>query len=239
MFRKFKNLSDIQQVERIILEEGYLLLNFCRSMCTTFPDLWNTMKPKSAGYVKQSRFLTFSEFLEAERVQKQLQWKEKVFDEFDEQLKSIEIMWGTRGIFRFQFVLPVECKYLTEESKKSIIYDIDYADEDRVKFFMQKTNSIHDAVSLKKTLQSSLYLSFLLKFQDELDYAIAALSVFINFVLVISLEKGYFTGHDAPQYQPESYKIAIQVFVILQAVLVLYKLLQVCVLTVPLLVKGY
>lgn len=112
-------------------------------------------------------------------------------------------MWAHHGIFRFQFVKPLECDYLSEESKEEFLSELDFGDDDRVKTLLLKTNNLHDDVSLKMNLQHNYFLRVLLTFQDELDYAICGLAVLINFILVISLEKGYYRGSEQPVYEPE------------------------------------
>ncbi len=134
--------------------------------------------------------------------------------------------------------MPLECDFLKEETKEAILATLDFGDDDRIKSLLQASSSIHDDVSLKMKLESNQYFRLLLKFQDELDYMICSLAVFINFLLVISLQKGFYTGDTHPVYEPRSYRVVVQVLVIIQLVLLLYKLLQSGLLRVSLVVKG-
>lgn len=78
-----------------------------------------------------------------------------------------------------------------------------------------------------KMFLSDNNLSVLLLFQDELLRAVTYLSVVINFIIVVSLQKGYFTGDDSPQYATKSLRDVLAVLVVIQFILVLYKALQV------------
>jgi hypothetical protein len=157
---------------------------------------------------------------------------------FDDRLRSVEILWGDKGLFRFQFIMPLECSFLNEEIKEDIISGLDFGDDDRMKALVQKVHYIHDDISLKKSIDGNKYLRLLIKFQDELDYAITGLAVFINFLLVISLQQGYYTGHDEPQFQPPVFKGVVRALTIIQVILLLYKLLQTLILRLPIILKD-
>lgn len=187
--------------------------------------------------VKKNKYPSAAEAAEAEKQRKGMERVVKAFAEFDERLRSVEISWSGLGLFKFNFILPTECRYLTEESKRSIIQNIDFGDDDRVKFFLQKTSSIHDDVSHQKTLQNKWIFILLMRFQDELDYATAFLAILINFILIISLEKGYLSGNADPVYEPRSYQYVVQILVIFQVAVLLYKLVQTSILTLPLIYK--
>jgi hypothetical protein len=61
--------------------------------------------------------------------------------------------------------------------------------------------------------------------------------VFINFLLVISLQQGFYTGHDVPQFEPPEFKTVVRILTVIQVILLLYKLLQTLILRLPILVK--
>lgn len=238
MRRKFYSLSAIQDTEKAILEEGFLLLTFGQQIAASNPAVASDIVPVVPSSIKRSLFLSYHDFQVAERDRNKMVRTAKVFSDFEKRLRSVEISWGSLGLFKFQFILPNECQYLTEETKKNIIQDLDFGDDERVKALIHKTNSIHDDVSHKKMLENVAILNLLMKFQDELDYATAILAVFINFVLIISLRKGFNDGKANPVYEPRLYRDLVQVFVVIQLVVLLYKLLQTSILTLPLALKG-
>jgi hypothetical protein len=236
--RKFVAEAVQQRIEGRVLEEGFLLLALGHQVAAYSDQVARGLVPVLSAPVKRSKFPSEAEFNEADRARRVLERVVRDVMFFNERLRSVEIAWGGLGLFRFYFTLPNECYYLTEESKRGIIQDIDFGDDDRVKFFVGKTNAIHDDVSHQQTLQNDFVFILLMRFQDELDYATAALAILINFILIISLQKGYLTGHSDPVYEPKEYEGAVQVLVIAQFIVLLYKLLQTSILSLPLIYKD-
>lgn len=235
--RKFVSPEMIQEVENNIMEEGFLLLSLGRELGAHSRQIAKDIVPVLPPPVKKSRYATVAESLEAERERREMERIVKAFVVFENRLRSVEIAWGSLGLFKFNFILPQECGCLTEETKKNIIRNIEFGDEDRVKHFVQQTSSIHDDVSHQQTLRNKRVFVLLMRFQDELDYATAFVAMCICFILTISLEKGYFTGHDNPVYEPRSFQAVVQALVIIQLAILLYKLVQTSILTLPLIWK--
>lgn len=121
---------------------------------------------------------------------------------------------------------PRECSFLTEEIIHFVKESITISDDDKIKTFISKRRVMYWDMDYKMFLSDN-NLSVLLLFQDELLRAVTYLSVVINFIIVVSLQKGYFTGDDSPQYATKSLRDVLAVLVVIQFILVLYKALQV------------
>lgn len=237
MRRKFDKQLKVLHVESRILEEGFWLLALGHQMAAYSSPIAIDLIPVLPPPVKRSGYSSESEANAALKEWKVAEKLVRDYSFFKSRLRSVEISWETQGIFKIYFALPTECEFLTEESKKSIIQELDFGDEDRVKFFVQKTSSIHDDIALQKALQNDLIFLFLLRFQDELDYATAGLAILINFILIISVQKNYFIGDSTSVYEPRYFKDITQGLVIAQLIVLLYKLLQTSILTLPLIYK--
>ena len=88
---------------------------------------------------------------------------------------------------------------MTEEIKNRIKEEIDYGNDDRVKAFLNSYKIASSEMTLQMVLKDK-NVHFLLFFQDEISFILIGLSFLINFLMSISLEKGYFTGNVNPQY---------------------------------------
>ena len=146
-------------------------------------------------------------------------------------------MWTGKGLFLVSFVMPRQSQFLTKVLRDKIINSIDYTDDDKVTVFLSKTRQTIDEMNITMKLVD-MNLHSLLLFQDELATAIFSLSVLINFLLVIGLEKGYFSGHNHPQYAEESIRLAVTILVAIQCSLCLYRLFQTSLVQLPLAYEG-
>jgi hypothetical protein len=229
--------EDVEAAAEKLISEGFMMLALGKYLAQVKPSIYDDLTPKIPRSMKRYQFATQAEFQHAEKQRAQAMKLVRSFYVFDGRLRSVEILWGDKGLFRFQFIMPLECSFLNEDTKKKVVKSLDFGDDERHKALIQNVYSIHDDVSLKKRIHDHRYFRLLVKFQDELDYAITGLAVFINFLLVISLQQGYYTGHDEPQFQPPEFRGVVRALTIIQVIVLLYKLLQTLVLRLPILVK--
>lgn len=219
------------------MEEGYLLLALLRSIAQVDRRYVEYITPPKLTAVKKSRFGSLVEYKQAKKEYRDMQRYRDAFLYFDNSLRSVEVMWAGVGLFRVHFRLPRECNFMSEESKELLKRKIDYKDDDKVLYFVNQCRTLHDDMKLKMRLADSKFHAIIL-FQDELVMALCAIAVIINFVVFISLEKGYFTGSSDPVYAADGYSGLVQALVIIQAIFALYKLFQTAVLRIPLIFRG-
>lgn len=193
--------------------------------------------PKIETLFRRERYISKQSYLQALKTQKSSVKYKKVYGYFNDRLRSVEVIWGDKGLFQIHFIKPRECDYLSEELIESIKRGILMNDDEKVRTFLSKSREIHWDMEQKMLLANN-NLHLLLLFQDELLSAITYLAVVINFIIVISLEKGYLTGFRDPQYSVKEFVTVMKVLTILQAILTLYKLFQTSLVRVPLIIKG-
>lgn len=197
----------------------------------------NDFVPKAIKSVKRSHYSSSDEYKLALKDNRDATRYFNMYSMLDDKLNSIEIMWTGKGLFLVSFVMPRQSQFLTKVLREKIINSIDYTDDDKVAVFLSKTRQTIDEMNITMKLVD-MNLHSLLLFQDELATAIFSLSVLINFLLVIGLEKGYFSGHDHPQYAEESIRLAVTILVAVQCSLCLYRLFQTSLVQLPLAYEG-
>jgi hypothetical protein len=121
---------------------------------------------------------------------------------------------------------------MTEEIKNRVKELIEYDNDDRVALFLNNYRIVSTEMKLQMDLKD-LKLHFLLFFQDEISTALICLSFVINFIMAISLEKGYFTGNENPQYSNAIFAQLMEVLQVLQVWGYLSSLLQTLILVSP------
>jgi hypothetical protein len=193
--------------------------------------------PKTIRSVKRSHYSSPEEYKLAVKDNRDATRYFNMYSMLDEKLNSIEIMWTGKGLFLVSFFIPRQSQFLTKVLRDKIIHSIDYTDDDKVSIFLNKTRQTIAELNVTMKLVD-MHLHSLLLFQDELATAIFSLSILINFLLVIGLEKGYYSGHSQPQYAVEGIRTAVTVLVCLQCCLCLYRLFQTSLIRLPLVYEG-
>jgi hypothetical protein len=228
--RRFvKSLSSSPALCLCLSEEVLLLLSLSVVL--------NDFVPKTIRSVKRSHYSSTEEYKLALKDNRDATRYFNMYSMLDDKLNSIEIMWTGKGLFLVSFVMPRQSQFLTKVLRDKIINSIDYTDDDKVTVFLSKTR--HTIAELNITMKLvDMHLHSLLLFQDELATAIFSLSVLINFLLVIGIEKGYFTGQDHPQYAEGRIRVAVTILVAIQCSLCLYRLFQTSLIRLPLAYEG-
>jgi hypothetical protein len=221
----------------MISEEAFLILSVGRKIMTVDPTVSSVLLPTVAPDMQRMRMYDKEGYKRFQKAAKEMERYRKVFSYFDDRLRSIEVVWAGRGLFQVHFVLPRECQFISEELKQRIKDSFDISDDDRVRTFVSKARLMHWDMQ-QKMIYANNNMQVLLLFQDELLYAITALSVVINFIIIISLEKGYFTGYETPQFTSSGAKFGLRILVLIQFILVLSKLCQVALVRIPLIIRG-
>lgn len=193
--------------------------------------------PKAIRSVKRSHYSTVDEYKQALKDSRDATRYYNMYSMLDDKLRSIEIMWTGKGLFLVNFVKPRQSQFLTKVLRDKIINSIDYTDDDKVAFFINQTRQTIAEMNITMKLVD-MHLHSLLFFQDELAATIFSLSVLINFLLVIGLEKGYFTGHSEPQYAVRGLRISTTILVCIQSVVCIYRLFQTSLIRLPLAYEG-
>ena len=220
-----------------VLAEIYLTCSLTRVTSRLNPEWYKSFLPTQPSAVRRRHYATEKEYAMATKDYKEATRRFVLFSTISENLRSIEVVWAGKGLFLVNFVLPWKCRFLSKEMKDSLIESIDYTSDDKVAYFLEQTRKISLEMSLKMNLEDNNFQA-LLWFQDELAAAIFAVTVLINFVMIISLEKGYFTGKENPQYAALSFHSVMIVLVWIQFLLCFYRFFQHALIRVPLIVEG-
>lgn len=193
--------------------------------------------PKAVRSVKRSHYSTVEEYKQALKDNRDATRYYNMYSMLDDKLRSIEIMWTGKGLFLVNFVKPRQSQFLTKVLRDKIINSIDYTDDDKVAVFINKTRQTIAEMNVTMKLVD-MHLHSLLLFQDELATTIFSLSILINFLLVIGLQKGYYTGHDEPQYAVQGLRITTTILVSIQSCVCIYRLFQTSLIRLPLAYEG-
>lgn len=131
------------------------------------------------------------------------------------------------------FVLALfQCEFMTEDIKTRVKRLIIHDNDDKVAQFLASFHIVESEMKLQMHLRDN-NLHFILFFQDEISLAMICLSFAINFVVAISLEKGYFSGSDRPQYSSPVFSRLVMAFQVVQVCGYVVALLQALVLVMP------
>lgn len=240
----------VKKALTFVLQEAALVLSIVRILSDLIPEgtlpvlflfsslVLDDFVPKAIKSVKRSHYSTSEEYKMALKDNRDATRYFNMYSMLDEKLNSIEIMWTGKGLFLVSFVKPRQSQFLTKVLRDKIINSIDYTDDDKVAFFLGKTRQTIAEMNITMKLVD-MHLHSLLLFQDELATAIFSLSVLINFLIVIGLEKGYYTGQKHPQYAVEGIRVALTVLVCFQCALCLYRLFQTSLIRLPLAYEGF
>jgi hypothetical protein len=193
--------------------------------------------PRQPSAVHRRHFASEAEYEVALREYKDALRQFELYATISDNLRSVEVAWAGKGLFAVHFVIPWKCRFLSKEMKDSLIASIDYTNDDKVAYFLDQTRTTSLEMTLKMFIED-INLQALLMFQDELAAAIFSVTVLINFVMVVSLEKGYFSGHDSPQYSVHSMHTAMVLLVWIQFLLSLYRSFQHALIRLPLIYEG-
>jgi hypothetical protein len=215
----------------------FICLTVCLSVSVCVPTVLNEFVPKAIRSVKRSHYSSSEEYKLALKDNRDATRYFNMYSMLDDKLNSIEIMWTGKGLFAVSFVMPRQSQFLTKVLRDKIINSIDYTDDDKVTVFLSKTRQTIAEMNLTMKLVD-MHLHSLLLFQDELATAIFSLSVLINFLLVIGIEKGYFTGQEHPQYAVGKIRVTVMILVYIQCALCLYRLFQTSLIRLPLAYEG-
>jgi hypothetical protein len=215
-----------ETLEENIMSQGYLLLSIGKLLSGAFPDIGYKMIP-AIPVVRRNQFHNSEEFFKAIKSKQTTVSSIQILSTFESNLRSVEIAWGDLGIFKTYFVLPKEHAYFAEEIRHYFLNLIDFSNDDEIsRFLLVISNMLHTTLTTISNIKKNKWLWFFLKFQDEIDNGILILAVVINFIMLISLDKGYFTGREFPQYNPPEFRTAMAVLVICQCALHSYKIVQ-------------
>lgn len=222
---------------KFVLEEGYLMFSLVRVTMRTNSKWSDAIIPRQPSAVHRRHFPSEAEYSVALREYKEALRRFELYATISDNLRSVEVTWAGKGLFAVHFVIPWKCRFLSKEMKDSLIASIDYTSDDKVAFFLEQTRTTSLEMTLKMFLED-INLQSLLMFQDELAAAIFSVTMLINFVMVVSLEKGYFTGDHSPQFSALSMHNAMLVLVWIQFLLSLYRSFQHALIRFPLIFEG-
>lgn len=121
---------------------------------------------------------------------------------------------------------------MTEEIKNRFKDLIEYGSDDKVSLFLNNFRIASTEMKLQMDLKDKK-LNFLLFFQDEIATFLIGLSFLINFIMSISLEKGYLTGNSDPQYSHDIFFELVMVLQITQLMGYIIGLMQTLILVSP------
>lgn len=121
---------------------------------------------------------------------------------------------------------------MTEDIKNRVKSLIVHDGDDKVKLFLDNFRIVKSEMSLQMELHDRK-LHFLLFFQDEISSALIFLSFCLNFIIAISLEKGYFSGNSSPQFSSELFYRLTGALQVIQTCGYLLGLMQALILVVP------
>jgi hypothetical protein len=193
--------------------------------------------PKYVSAVRRRNYVTSAAYKQAVRDTKDEIRYMNQFSHLNDTVRSIEVLWSGRGLFAVSFSKPRQCSFLTKALRDEIIESIDYTDDDRVEFFLSKVRQTSTEINLTMKYWD-LHLNYFLLFQDELSNGIFANGMLINFVMLVGLQKGYFTGDLTPQYANPEIRQVMVALVICQLCLCVYKLFQTSLIRIPLVIDG-
>ena len=222
-------------ITRFIQEEGFLLLNLIDQLnyidCTL---IVNNILPES---VPTSHNRSISKTSKLDHYVSVQRYK-ATYSNFRDDLRTIEVHWAGRGLFQVSFLKPQQCAYLTRDMKQWILDRMDLNSDSRVASFLGELRVASGAMNLQLALRDNS-LSALLWFQNEIRLVLVLLAFLINFILMMSLEKGYFTGEDGPQFSTSNFQLITGVLILLQCLLEIYSTLQTLILWTPLIVQEW
>lgn len=121
---------------------------------------------------------------------------------------------------------------MTEEIKNRVKESIEYDNDDRVALFLNNFRIVSTEMKLQMDLKDK-NLHFVLFFQDEISTFMISLSFLINFIMSISLQKGYITGSSTPQYSHDMFFKLMAVLQLVQVVGYVTSLVQTLILVAP------
>jgi hypothetical protein len=236
-----------EMIVSFIQEEGFLLLTLFDQLSAMDPFLVNrnilpesvhttvtpdhsNRKPKIST-TKSHHNTRLDRYINAQKYK-------ATYSLFRERLRVIEVVWVGKGLFQASFVRPRKCEYLTREMKRRIKGKIDLASDSRVNAFLGELRVASGAMKLQLSLRESS-TSFLLWFQNEISLSLVLLAFLINFILMMSIEKGYFSGADRPQFSSFRFERNARVLVYLQCIMETYCTLQALILWVPLVLREW
>jgi hypothetical protein len=181
-----------------------------------------------------------SSYGEGVTAQRQFEMAKRKFDEkaayqkaysfFDDDLRSIEIVWDGQ-LERVFFPKPKECNFLTSSLRESFMGDIDYCDEDKVRDLLKKAEELGETLLHYENLNSNSIYRMLGTRVEELKHWSFALALMMNFIMLISLQRGtsyVSSASDEPFYEPaymEQVQFSLGILQVITAALVLIFLL--------------
>jgi hypothetical protein len=126
---------------------------------------------------------------------------EKAYVFFDDDLRSIEIIWDGQ-LERVFFPKPRECQFLTSSLREKIMGEIDYSDEDRVRDLANKAEELGETLKHYKSLNEYSIYRVLGTKVEELKLWSFGLALAMNFIMLISLQRGTFYEYGEIVYEP-------------------------------------
>ena len=153
-------------------------------------------------------------------------------------LRKVEVHWVGRGLFQYSFVKPRLCNFLTRDTKREIKDRIDLNSDSKVISFLGELRVASVAMTLQMRLRDKS-LSFLLWFQNEISAFLVVLAFLINFLLMMSLEKGYFSDKESPQFSSSTFEQHARWLVFFQFLIECFSTLQALILRLPLVVQEW
>jgi hypothetical protein len=160
------------------------------------------------------------------------------YSSYRDSLRTIEVYWTGRGLFQASFVRPRQCQFLTREMKRRIQDRVDLSSDNKVAAFLSELRVASAAMHLQMTLRDNS-ASFLLMFQTEISMALVLVAFLINFMLMMSIEKGYFSDREDPQFSSPTFERHARWLIYFQCILEVYSTTQVLTLWVPLAVQEW
>ena len=231
-----------------VQEEGFLLLTlFDQLTCIdstliikhllpeSFPVLptkkKRTTTATGAGVGGGSHASRLEQYLHVQRFK-------ATYSTYRDNLRTIEVQWAAKGLFQASFIKPRQCEFFTREMKRRIKDRINLTSDNKVTAFLNELRVASAGMQLQMTLRDNAS-SFLLWFQYEISIILLLVAFLINFLLMMSIEKGYFSGADAPQFSTPTFERNTRWLIYLQCLLETCSTLQVLILWVPLAIQEW
>ena len=244
------NVKLCQIFYKYIRAEAHLTISYYTAIKRWMPFATEVFTPVKMEIVRRKRMGSHAEYINAQRAYKRLEKYKSIYSSFMDRQRNVEVFWKNRGLFQVSFQKPRkvciplngayflshtfarQCEYMTEEIKNRAKSLIRHDNDDKVAVFLNQYRVIGAEMELQMNLKDRK-LHFLLFFQDELNIALIALSFLINFIMAISLEKGYFSGKSDPQYSSHVFSQLMTALQYLQFIGYLSSLIQAIILVIP------
>jgi hypothetical protein len=215
-------LQDAEEDESY-LSEGFDLLTMADELGKVANDKFDEkfLRPDKAIYARKldpSMFDSKKKFRAEEKKKEAEVLYKEAYQFFEGRVRSIEIYWN-KQIQRVTFPLQSECDFIKDSIKDKIKSRIDYTDDDKVDEFLEGVHELQTELKHFEYLNRFGFYRYVGQNLDSLKTASFALALMMNFIMVISLEKGYTaSGMTTRDYSPAYMKTVQQSLGIVQLV---------------------